>query len=327
MKFLIVGYGSQGKKRKKFLGKDFVYTVDKFVKADFKSIYKVPLEFYKQGLDSKICELLGIWSKAPNVKDLEQVIYNVENPKSKIRIGIVGKYTDLIESYKSLDEALKHGAIANQVELELVYIDAEEVESGNQSDLNSVHGVLIPGGFGQRGTEGKIEAIKFARENKIPFFGICLGMQLAIIEFARNVSGVAKATSMEFSQQGEFVVHFMEGQSENMAKGGSMRLGAYDCSLVKGSLAHKIYGELDISERHRHRLEVNNKYIKKLEESGMVISGKNNKLDLVEVIEIKEHPYFIACQYHPEFKSRPFHPHPLFKTFVEAAYTNFKEKK
>ena len=152
-------------------------------------------------------------------------------------------------------------------------------------------------------------------------------MQLAIIEFARNVSGVAKATSMEFSQQGEFVVHFMEGQSENMAKGWSMRLGAYDCSLVKGSLAHKIYGELDISERHRHRLEVNNKYIKKLEESGMVISGKNNKLDLVEVIEIKEHPYFIACQYHPEFKSRPFHPHPLFKTFVEAAYTNFKEKK
>ncbi len=298
-----------------------------FKSLDLDSIYKVPLEFYKQGLDSKICELLGIWSKAPNVKDLEQVIYNVENPKSKIRIGIVGKYTDLIESYKSLDEALKHGAIANQVELELVYIDAEEVESGNQSDLNSVHGILIPGGFGQRGTEGKIEAIKFARENKIPFFGICLGMQLAIIEFARNVSGVAKATSMEFSQQGEFVVHFMEGQSENMAKGGSMRLGAYDCSLVKGSLAHKIYGELEISERHRHRLEVNNKYIKKLEESGMVISGKNNKLDLVEVIEIKEHPYFIACQYHPEFKSRPFHPHPLFKTFVEAAYTNFKEKK
>lgn len=297
-----------------------------FKSLDLNTIYKVPIEFYEQGLDSKICELLGIWSKSPEVKDLEQVVYNVENPLSTVKIGVVGKYTDLIESYKSLDEALRHGAVANQVQLEMVYIDAEEVEKGQLKDVSRVDAILVPGGFGQRGTEGKIKAIQYARENNIPFFGICLGMQLAMIEFARHVAGIKNATSMEFSKSGDFVVHYMEGQSDDISKGGSMRLGAYACSLADGSLAKKIYGSSDISERHRHRLEVNNEYREKLENAGMVISGVNKELNLVEVIELKDHPFFIACQYHPEFKSRPFNPHPLFKNFVAAGLVKHKEQ-
>lgn len=308
-----------------------------FKSIDLDSIYKVPLEFHNQGMDARICELLGIWSTNPDIKELEQVVYNVENPSDTIKIGVVGKYTELIESYKSLDEALNHGAISNQLKIEMVYIDAdnidaENIDSGNFEDLKSVDGILVPGGFGARGTEGKISAIRYARENKIPFFGICLGMQLAMIEFARNVANIKNATSMEFNEEklknsknSEFVIHYMEGQSEDMAKGGSMRLGAYGCELKKGSLAHTVYGKALISERHRHRLEVNNKYVADLEKAGMIISGRNNDLDLVEVIELKNHPYFIACQYHPEFKSRPFNPHPLFKTFVSAAFKNKKE--
>ncbi|MFT6633570.1 MAG: CTP synthase [Bacteriovoracaceae bacterium] len=297
-----------------------------FKSLDLDSIYKVPLEFYKQGLDAKICEILGIWSTRPDIKELEQVVYNVQNPTDVVRIGIVGKYTELIESYKSLDEALRHGAISNQVKLDMVYIDAEDLEAGNFEQLKSVDGVLVPGGFGERGTEGKIKAIQFARENNVPFFGICLGMQLAIIEFARNIAGIKNATSMEFDKAGEFIVHFMEGQSKDVSKGGSMRLGAYDCSIEKGSLAYEIYEKEEISERHRHRLEVNNNFVSILKEKGMIFSGINKKLNLVEVVELKNHPFFIACQYHPEFKSRPFNPHPLFKTFVEASLKVHKEK-
>lgn len=297
-----------------------------FKSLDLDTIYKVPLEFFKQGLDAKICELLGIWSTTPDIRELEKVIHNIQHPVANVKIGIVGKYTELIESYKSLDEALHHGAISNQVKLDMVYIDAEELEAGNLEQLKSVDGILVPGGFGERGTEGKIAAIKYARENNVPFFGICLGMQLAIIEFARHVAGIGSATSMEFeNSQGDFVIHFMEGQSKDIAKGGSMRLGAYDCTLEKKTLAHKIYGQVEISERHRHRLEVNNEYKARLAEAGMTFSGINPKLDLVEVIELANHPYFIACQYHPEFKSRPFHPHPLFKTFVEAATKKHQE--
>jgi CTP synthase len=297
-----------------------------FKSIDLDSIYKVPLEFHKQGLDAKIAELLGIWASEPNIKDLEKVVHNVENPKAKVKIGIVGKYTDLIESYKSLDEALRHGAIANQVELQMEYIDAEDIENGKRDQLEAVDGILVPGGFGERGTEGKIESIRFARENNVPYFGICLGMQLAMIEFARNKAGIKNATSMEFDKGGDFVIHYMEGQTKDGSKGGSMRLGAYDCHLTKGTLAHKIYNHMNISERHRHRLEVNNDFIPKLKEAGMTISGVNDKLNLVEVIELENHPFFIACQYHPEFKSRPFNPHPLFKTFVEAAFKHMGEK-
>jgi CTP synthase len=292
-----------------------------FSSIDMDSIYKVPLSFHRQGLDEKITELLGMWTSAPDIKGLEKVVHNFDNPLGKVRIGIVGKYTELIESYKSLDEALMHGAMSNQLELIPTYIDAEEIEAASDKSelLGDIDGILVPGGFGERGTEGKIQAIQYARENNIPFFGICLGMQLAMVEYARNVAGLSKATSQEFSQKGEHVVHYMIGQSEEGAKGGTMRLGAYDCHLEKGTLAQKIYGSQNISERHRHRLEVNNEYVETLKKAGMVISGINKKLNLVEVIELENHPFFIACQYHPEFKSKPFSPHPLFQFFIEEA--------
>jgi CTP synthase len=217
-----------------------------FKSIDLDSIYKVPLSFYQQGLDAKVAELLGIWATEPNIKDIENVIHNFDNPIHTIKVGIVGKYTELAESYKSLDEALRHGAIANQSKLEMVYIDAEDLEQGKTDVLKTVSSILVPGGFGQRGTEGKILAIKYARENKVPFFGICLGMQLAMIEFARHVAGIKDATSQEFSSSGTPVIHFMQGQSEEMKKGGSMRLGAYACSLEKNSLAEKVYQKEEI---------------------------------------------------------------------------------
>jgi CTP synthase len=291
-----------------------------FKSIDLDLIYKVPKSFHDQGLDKRITELLGMWTAEPKMDEIDKVIFNAENPLKEVNIGIVGKYTELIESYKSLDEALRHAAIANQVKLNRIYIDAEDLEKGVKTELlEKVDGILVPGGFGLRGTEGKIKAIRFARENKRPFFGICLGLQLAVIEFGRNVVGIKEATSMEFSDHGDFLVHYMSGQSKDGAKGGSMRLGAYDCQLEEGSLGKRIYGLQNISERHRHRLEVNNAYIKQLTDKGLVISGRNTALDLVELIELKDHPYFIACQYHPEFKSRPFKPHPLFASFVKAS--------
>lgn len=291
-----------------------------FQSIDLDLIYKVPLAFYQQGLDKRIAELLGIWATEPKLDEMQKVIFNAENPLKTVNIGVVGKYTELIESYKSLDEALRHGAIANQVKLNLTYIDAEDLEKGIKLDsLEKVDGILVPGGFGSRGTEGKIAAIEYARNNKKPFFGICLGMQLAIIEFARNVAGIKNATSMEFSDKGDFLVHYMQGQSKDVSKGGSMRLGSYECQFEPGSLAEKVYGASLIFERHRHRLEVNNQYVDQLKNKGLVISGVNPALGLVEVIELKDHPYFIACQYHPEFKSRPFKPHPLFVNFIKAA--------
>jgi CTP synthase len=291
-----------------------------FKSIDLDLIYKAPKSFHEQGLDRRICELLGMWATEPKIDEINRVIYNAENPLKEVNIGIVGKYTELIESYKSLDEALRHAAIANQVKLNRIYIDAEDLEKGVKTDLlEKVDGILVPGGFGARGTEGKIKAIQFAREKKKPFFGICLGLQLSVIEFARNVVGIKDATSMEFTDKGDMVVHYMTGQSKDGAKGGSMRLGAYDCEFTEGSLGHQIYESKQISERHRHRLEVNNDYIKKLTDKGLVVSGKNTALNLVEVIELDDHPYFIACQYHPEFKSRPFKPHPLFVSFVKAS--------
>lgn len=293
-----------------------------FKSIDVEPIYRLPVSFHEQGLDERIAELLGIWTGRPVMDDLNRVLYNYENPKDEVRIGIVGKYTDLIESYKSLDEALKHGATANQLKLKPIYIDAEKIERYEDvaQELKNVDGILVPGGFGQRGTEGKINAIRYAREKNIPFFGICLGMQLAMIEFARNVAGIKDATSEEFSENGSLLIHYMKGQSKDGTKGGSMRLGAYACELKDNSLAKQIYGEQLISERHRHRLEVNNNFVDQLKNKGMIISGKNNELDLVELIELENHPFFIACQYHPEFKSRPFLPQPIFYNFIKYAY-------
>lgn len=298
-----------------------------FQSIDMDSIYKVPLEFHKQGLDERVAEILGIWAGSPKIQDLEKVVYNFQNPLREVKIGIVGKYTELTESYKSLDEALNHAAINLQLKFKPVYIDSEKLEADNVNlgdVFKDIQGILVPGGFGSRGTEGKIKAIEFARHNKIPFFGICLGLQLSVIEYARHVVGLTNATSEEFQSGGEHLVHYMEGQSVAGKKGGSMRLGSYACSLEEGSLARRIYGQETIFERHRHRLEVNNMYINRLVEKGLVISGFNKDLNLVEVIEIRDHPHFIACQYHPEFKSKPFSPHPLFKSFVEASDKNKK---
>jgi len=292
---------------------------------DTDSIYKVPLDFYEQRLDEKITELLGIWTGSPQIEDLKRVIYNLEHPKDNVRIGIVGKYTDLTESYKSLGEALSHGAISCQLKLESIYIDSDLLEKKDVEEwkkLSSVNGILIPGGFGIRGTEGKIQAIEFARTKRIPFFGICLGLQMAVIEFSRNCAGIKNAQSEEFDQGGELLIHYLEGQSDQTKKGGSMRLGSYDCQLEEGSLAAKCYEKTQISERHRHRLEVNEKYVPELIKAGLTISGRNPKTNLVEVVELKDHPFYLAVQYHPEFKSRPFDPHPLFKNFIEASSKN-----
>lgn len=290
-----------------------------FQSIDMDSIYKVPLEFHKQGLDQRISELLGIWVPEPKIADLEKVVYNFTHPLRTVSIGIVGKYTELTESYKSLDEALNHGAISNQLKFNPIYIDSELLEKNANLDeiFKNVQGILVPGGFGVRGTEGKIKAIEYARTHKIPFFGICLGMQLAVIEYARNVLGIKDATSEEFQSGGSHLIHYMEGQSSAGSKGASMRLGSYDCAILEGSLAKKIYQADVIHERHRHRLEVNNMYMDKFINSNFVVSGFNKELSLVEIIELKDHPFFIACQFHPEFKSKPFSPHPLFKIFIK----------
>ncbi|MGB0452867.1 MAG: CTP synthase [Bacteriovoracaceae bacterium] len=297
-----------------------------FQSMDMDSIYKLPLSFHEQKLDEKITNLLGMWAAKAKVDDIQEVISNLENPEGKVRIGVVGKYTDLTESYKSLNEALVHGALSLKQTLETVYIDAELLEEGDSElqKLKTVDGILVPGGFGERGTEGKIKAIQFARETKKPYFGICLGMQLAFVEYFRNVKGLKDACSEEFvsGKDQDKVIHYMEGQTKDGSKGASMRLGAYDCELLSGSLASKVYGKSSISERHRHRLEVNNDYAVKLSDSEgdtMVISGRNQEHGLVEIIELKDHPFFLGCQFHPEFKSRPFLPHPLFKEFIRAS--------
>lgn len=297
-----------------------------FVSKDLDSIYKVPIEFHKQGLDERCMELLNIWGTHADIGKLEKVAHNVDHPLNVAKIGIVGKYMELTESYKSLSEALTHGAISNQARFEPVYIDATTIKDDEsaRAALEEVDGILVPGGFGERGTEGKILAIKYARENNVPFFGICLGMQLAVVEFARHVANIKEASSDEFDNNQDNIIHYMEGQSKDGTKGGSMRLGAYDCQLDPGSKVFNVYGhKRKISERHRHRLEFNNNYRERLEQAGMVFSGINEELNLVEIVELTDHPFFIACQYHPEFKSRPFDPHPLFKSFIEVS---MKEK-
>ncbi len=299
-----------------------VETGNVFISPDVQSIYELPLELHHQGLDERIAEILNIWTRGPKLEVWESIVEKVKRPsKGEVRIGIVGKYVELKESYKSLNEALLHGGIANDCKVTLKYVDSQAVENeGAEKCLHDCDAVLVPGGFGVRGTEGKILAVKYAREKKVPFFGICLGLQMAVIEYARSVLKLGQANSLEFDEKTvDPVVSLMESQVGVQDKGGTMRLGAYPCRLTKGSLAQKLYGTEIISERHRHRFEVNNRYRSRLSEAGLIFSGLNDQLDLVEMIELADHPHFVGCQFHPEFQSKPFAPHPLFSGFVRAA--------
>ncbi len=292
--------------------------------VDSSTIYEVPLALHKEHFDQKVLNRLGLKYKQSNIESWKKVVKVIKQPQKDVTIGIVGKYVDLKESYKSLIEAITHGGIANNSRVNMVYIDSEKLTKTNyKKSLADLDAILVPGGFGERGIEGKIKAIQYARENEVPFFGICLGMQLASIEFARNVCGIKDATSREFARKKDrnIVIDFMEEQKNKTDKGGTMRLGAFSCSLNNSSKAFKIYKQKDISERHRHRYEFNNKYRPLFEKKGMRLTGICKERDLVEIVEIDEHPWFIGVQFHPEFKSKPTEPHPLFKSFVKAAIT------
>jgi CTP synthase len=292
-----------------------------FEARDVETIYMLPLELYAEGVDEKIAELLKIWSRAPRLEQWERIVKTVREPETETTIGVVGKYVELVESYKSLHEALTHGGLANNGRVNVKYIDSEKIESEGAAELLSeVDGILVPGGFGSRGTEGKILASRYARENKVPYFGICLGMQLAVVDIARHLAQLSDANSSEFNPDTQHpVVHLMEHQRDVREKGGTMRLGAYPCRLTDGTLARAAYGITDISERHRHRYEFNNAYREKLDQVGLMTSGLSPDGELVEMVELRDHPYFVGCQFHPEFKSRPTSPHPLFARFVRAA--------
>jgi CTP synthase len=300
---------------------------------DVDCIYEVPLVFNQEGLDQKILELLNIWTGSPRLEPWRKLLEKIQNPSHSVKIAVVGKYTDLTESYKSLNEALSHGGIDNDTKVDLLYIDSGTIEKDNyEKMLSEADGILVPGGFGSRGVEGKILSVKYAREKRVPYFGICLGMQLAVVEFARNVAKINDAHSSEFKTDTKSPVIYLmrewfdektqsvQKRDVDSEKGGTMRLGAYPCKLVKkDSIAYKAYQVGKISERHRHRYEFNNTYKEMLEQSGLVFTGLSPKEDLVEIVEYKEHPWFLGCQFHPEFKSRPMNPHPLFKDFIKAA--------
>jgi CTP synthase len=292
-----------------------------FQSVDVDTIYRLPLTLAEQGLDTKLASLLNIWSRASRLSAWEEVVGRITQPKRKVSIGFVGKYVQLVESYKSLNEALLHAGAANDCRVEIRHLDSERIEQeGAAAVLGDVDGILVAPGFGARGTEGKIAAVRYAREKRIPFFGICLGLQMAVVEFARNVCGLTGANSTELDGGTPHpVVDIMPDQKGVVDKGATMRLGAYPCVLKPGSKAAEVYGASEISERHRHRFEVNNNYRDGLERNGMVLSGLSPDGRLVEMIELPQHPYFVACQFHPEFKSRPWHPHPLFASFVKAS--------
>jgi len=297
-----------------------------FTALDVESIYDVPLLYNAEGVDEKIVEILNIWTRTPDLKEWKEFKKMREARIEKVTIGVVGKYVHLIDSYKSLNEALRHGGFANKLRVELKFIDSEMIESGDPKEiLAGVDGILVPGGFGDRGIEGKIKAVQFVRENRVPFFGICLGMQMAVVEFARNVCGLKGANSTEFDEKTAHpVIDLMEEQKAVTAKGATMRLGAYPCVIGKGTHANAAYGEKEINERHRHRYEFNNAYRAQMVSKGLIISGVCPQGDLVEMIELADHPYFLGCQFHPEFKSRPFSAHPLFASFVKASAVNAK---
>ena len=297
---------------------------------DVDTIYRVPISYHEEGLDAEVCKHFGLTvAPSPDLGRWRSIVERIRHPEGEVTIAVVGKYTSLLDSYKSLAEALHHGGIANNVKVQLNWIDSEIFESEDAVHyLEDVHGILVPGGFGERGASGKIAAVKFARERGLPYFGICFGMQMAVIEVARSLAGLPKASSTEFGPCEDPVVGLMtEWARGNMLErraaggdlGGTMRLGAYDCMLRPGSRAAAIYGDAMISERHRHRYEVNTNYLPRLEEAGLAFSGMSPDGVLPEIVEIPDHPWFVGVQFHPELKSKPFEPHPLFTSFIGAA--------
>ncbi|MEW5807407.1 MAG: CTP synthase [Acidobacteriota bacterium] len=290
---------------------------------DVDTIYEVPLYLSQEGIDEIIMKLLDLPYRKKNLKDWEELVYKIKNPKDEVIIGIVGKYVSYEDSYKSLNEALFHGGIANNLKVNLKWIEAEEIANGRlKGELAKVDGILVPGGFGIRGVTGMIEAIRIAREEKIPFFGICLGLQCAVIEFARNVCCLEGADSTEFNEESPHKVIYKLRDLLNVEEyGGTMRLGKYPCLLSPDSFALKAYGKELIEERHRHRYEVNREYLDALRSKGLKITGLSPDGKFIEIIEVwEEHPWFLACQFHPEFKSKPLHPHPLFRDFIASSY-------
>ena len=288
---------------------------------DVETVYEVPIVFRKEGLDELIVRQLKLETGPPNLREWDAMVQKIKRPKHEISIALVGKYIGLKESYKSLTEALVHGGVDHETRVNINWVESEEVERrGAEQTLREADGILIPGGFGVRGIEGKIQTIRFARERGIPFFGLCLGMQCAVIELARNAAGLAGANSSEFDLNSPHpVIHLMEHQKSVHDKGGTMRLGSYPCRLLDGSLAHKAYGVLEVKERHRHRYEFNNAYRDRLAAQGLILSGLSPDGQLVEIVELKGHPWFLATQFHPEYSSRLHRPHPLFSAFVGAA--------
>jgi CTP synthase len=285
---------------------------------DVDSIYEVPILLHDEGVDDKICQVLNIWTGSPDLSRWEATVHAIRHPEREVTIAMVGKYVDLTESYKSLNEALYHGGIAERTQVHIRYVDSEKL--ADTSALEFADGILVPHGFGSRGAEGKIAAIRYARERRIPFFGICFGMQMAVIEFARHVAGLEGANSTEVDEATSHpVIDFLPEQRKIEKKGATMRLGAYPTVLREGTRAFAAYGQREISERHRHRLEFNPDYRDRLSHAGLVLSGVSPDGRLVEVVEVPDHPWFVGCQYHPEFRSRPFAPHPLFRDFIAAA--------
>ena len=311
-----------------------------FTSVDVKNVYGVPLKFYEEGFDQKVAIMLRLPARNADLSGWIKLMNDFdEAAKNKVNIAIVGKYVDLKEAYKSLHEALVHAGVANHVSVNLKYVNSEEVTADNAAaTFKGCDGILVPGGFGYRGVEGKIEAIRYARENKVPFFGICLGMQCAVIEFARHVAGLSKANSEEFDPlTDEKVIYLMtewydfrknavEVRDEASNKGGTLRLGAYPCTLLPGTRAAEAYKQENISERHRHRYEFNNAFRETLSQHGMIFSGTSPDGTLVEIVELPDHPWFVGCQFHPEFKSRPMHAHPLFHDFIAAAIKQSRKK-
>lgn len=284
------------------------------------SLYEVPLWLEKEGLAESVCHHLGLENRTPDLTEWTEMVHRAENAHKKVTIGLVGKYVELHDAYLSVAEALRHGGIVNDAAVDIQWIDSENITAENVADtLRECDGIIVPGGFGKRGIEGMIESIRYARENKVPFFGICLGMQMAVVEFARNAAGLSNANSAEFSYTSNPVIHIMDEQKNIEQKGGTMRLGLYPCRLEPDSRCHEIYGKELIYERHRHRYEFNNAYRKSLAQAGLKFAGLSPDERLVEIVEIPEHPWFVGVQFHPEFKSRPNKPQKLFADFIRAS--------